>query len=254
MVNVIEKEMLSVSRMKLYLRCPLAFSMKYIQGISVPINGNMLIGKCVHKGAEIALKKKIDTKVDAPLDFLLDVYSTTFDEALKQEDVEFGEDDPGKLKDEGANCIKLYHSEIAPGIVPVAAEQKFVIEFQNVEYGFLGFIDVLDSEDYIHDLKVTKRSFSDSTAAEDLQLTAYCIGYKSLTSRHPKGVVFDVLVRNKTPKVQRIVAPPRTEEQLQRFLKLVGSVSESIKLGVFYPCEDSLRCSWCSYKSHCKSW
>ena len=44
------------------------------------------------------------------------------------------------------------------------------------------------------------------------------------------------MVRTKQPKAQTLQSPPRTQEQLTRFLKLLGSIARAIKTGIFYRC------------------
>ena len=42
----------SPSRLGLWIRCPLAFKFRYIDGIRSPTNANMFIGKMCHSGLE----------------------------------------------------------------------------------------------------------------------------------------------------------------------------------------------------------
>jgi len=42
----------SASRLALWLKCPLALRLRYIDGVSTPTNPNMFLGKVVHSGLE----------------------------------------------------------------------------------------------------------------------------------------------------------------------------------------------------------
>ena len=103
-------------------------------------------------------------------------------------------------------------------------------------------------------LKTAKRSYPQDSAQTDIQLTAYNLAYKYIKGEEPKSLCFDVMVRTKQPKVQTLQSPPRTQDQLTRFLKLLGSIARAIKTGIFYPCENQQVCSWCGYKEICKKW
>ncbi|MCB4791258.1 MAG: PD-(D/E)XK nuclease family protein [Elusimicrobia bacterium] len=255
MVNVIEKEMLSISRIKMFLRCPLQYYFKYVEGIKTPSNGALLLGKSVHKALEVNYKEKVKSRKDLPLDLLYEIHSTSFDELTKAEEVIFDEaEDPGKLKDCGIACLKAYYEEIAPTIFPVEVESHFILEFENVPYAFQGYIDIIDEQGFIRDHKCVKRSYAVNAAEEDIQLTGYNLAFKFLKGKEPTGLVFDCMVKTKVPKVNSVSCGPRSEQQLNRFLKLIGSVSEAMKSGLFYPAEGSMVCSYCDFKDHCRKW
>lgn len=247
------KELLSVTRVKMFLRCPLQYYYRYCEGIKIPPDAGLTLGKAVHAGLEVNYTQKISSFIDLPLNYVLDIYSTEF-EKLVQEEINFGEDEPGDVKDLGVECLSVYHKELSPKIQPVSVEERFVLEFENVSYGFQGYLDLVDSEGNIRDSKTSKRSYAIDAAEKDLQLTAYNLGYKYIKGKEPKSLIFDVIVKNKIPKVQTIISPPRNESQLNRLLKIIGSVSQSIKTGIFYPCENPITCSWCGYKKLCERW
>lgn len=255
MVIAIEKDMLSISRIKMFLRCPLQFCFRYIEGIRIPADGALLLGKSVHKALEVNYKQKIATRVDLPVEQLYEIHATSFDEMKAAEEVVFDEDeDPGKLKDCGVACLKAYCTDLSPCIQPVSVEEHFVLEFDNVPYAFQGYLDIIDEKGFIRDHKCVKRSYAANAAEEDIQLTGYNLAYKYLKGKEPAGLVFDCMVKNKVPKVMSVSSGPRSERQLNRFLKVLGSVAEAIKSGIFYPAEGSMACSWCGYKDRCKSW
>ena len=88
----------------------------------------------------------------------------------------------------------------------------------------------------------------------DIQLTAYNLAYRFLKGENPKSLCIDVMVKNKKAKVQTIEAGPRSEQQLKRFLRLLGSIAYAVKQGVFYPCENAQVCGYCGYSRLCRKW
>ena len=226
-------EHLSTTSLKMYLRCPLQFMFRYVKGLKIPPVGAIVLGKSVHRGLEENYKHKQQTKKDLSLPKVLEAYSAFFDQEKQQQEIDWEGENPGKLKDEGTGLIKVYHKEIAPPIQPLAVEEEFILEFENVPYTLKGYLDLIDQSKRIRDTRTTRRSYPQDSAQSDIQLTAYNLAYKYLKGEEPKALCFDVMVRTKQPKVQSLECPPRTQEQLTRFLKLLGSIARAIKTGIF---------------------
>jgi CRISPR/Cas system-associated exonuclease Cas4 (RecB family) len=247
-------EHLSVTSLKMMLRCPLQFMFRYVKGLKIPPVGAIVLGKSVHRGLEENFRHKQQSKKDLSLSKVLEAYSSFFDLEKQQEEIDWEGENPGKIKDEGVSLIKVYHKEIAPPIQPLAVEEEFILEFENVPYTLKGYLDLVDQNKTIRDTKTARRSYPQDAAQTDIQLTAYNLAYKYLKGEEPKSLCFDIMVRTKQPKVQTLQSPPRTQAQLTRFLKLLGSIARAIKTGIFYPCENQQVCSWCGYREVCKKW
>mgnify|MGYP000017523799 CR=1 FL=1 len=252
--NGFDFQHLSVTSIKMYLRCPLQFMFRYVKGLKIPPVGAIVLGKSVHKGLEENYRHKQKTEKDLPLPKVLEAYAAFFDLEKQQEEIDWEGENPGKIKDEGIGLLKVYHKEIAPPIQPLAVEEEFILEFENTPYTLKGYLDLVDQNKTIRDTKTAKRSYPQDSAQTDIQLTAYNLAYKYLKGEEPKSLCFDIMVRTKQPKVQTLQSPPRTQEQLTRFLKLLGSIARAIKTGIFYPCENQQVCSWCGYREVCKRW
>lgn len=250
-----QKKMLSISRMRTLILCPAKYFMKYEMGISVATTPSLYLGKVLHSCAEFVMKAKIDTKADMDLKKVLEVYDSNFSQMQKNEEVDFGEEDPGELKDDGIRLIEVYMKEVCNRIDPIEVESKFVIDFPDQSFGFTGLIDVIDRNGMIRDLKSSRKSYSPDVIDEDFQLTGYSLAYRYLHgNKNPAGVAFDVLVRCKNPKSQLLTSGPRSEQQLNRFMKTMKAVSNTIDSANWYPCEQKIYCGSCSYAEHCKKY
>jgi len=178
-------------------------------------------------------------------------FSTVWDVESKETD--FKPDEvPGKLKDEGIKLVGKYLENIAHKIKPKEIEKGFELAFDNVPYTLKGVIDLIEEDGTIVDHKCSKRSPSQIDIDRDIQVSAYHLGYKSLFGRDPKGLRYDYVVRNKTPKTVQCTTK-RSQEALNRFLKLVGHVSKAIENDIYYP-NESMMCSTCGYKDLCRKW
>lgn len=242
---------LSVTQLKMYLRCPLQYKFRYIDGLKIPPASALTLGKSIHSALEVNYIRKIKTKDDLPIKQLTDLFSDFWDSGVKE--TVFEEDEkPGQVKDEGIGLISAYHKQVSPAIQPKIVEKEFELSFQNVDYTLKGRLDLVDSQDIIIDHKTTKRSMPEDSAANDIQLTCYAFAYRQVFGLQENALRFDVMVRNKIPKIQQLPTQ-RTQEDIDRFLKILAYVSKAIKTGIFYPNENHF-CGMCGYKELCRGW
>jgi putative RecB family exonuclease len=247
-----ESKHISVSQIKMFLRCPLQYKYRYIDNLKIPPTSSLTLGKSIHAAIEGNYSQKIETKLDLPSEKVLDLFSDRWE--MEAAETVFNEDEKaGTTKDDGIKMITVYHEQISPTIQPKLVEQEFNLSFENVSYTLKGIIDLVTIDEKIVDHKTAKRSMVDADVTSNIQLTCYSLAYRSLFGTPERELRFDVMVRTKIPKLQQI-STLRTQSDIDRFLKLVGYVSKAIQSGIFYPCEDRQTCSWCSYRRICKSW
>ena len=133
---------LSITQIKMFLRCPLQYFFRYKKGIKIPPNSSMTMGRCVHQTIEDLYKKRID-KIDITEEELKERFSSHWAEESKS--TEFKQDEkPGELKDEGIRLISKYLEDIAPTVKPKEIEKKFELKFENAPYTLVGIIDLIE--------------------------------------------------------------------------------------------------------------
>jgi len=248
---MLPKQHLSASQVNMYLRCPRQYYYRYVEGIKLPPRSAMTFGKATHSAIEFNLKQKKETREDLKLNDVQEYFAATFEELASE--TEFAKDeDPGQMKDEGIVIVSLHHTEVAPKIQPIEVEEEFIVEFENADYVFKGFIDTVDEQGFIRDTKTANRRPAKTAATQSLQLTAYALGYRLKYGEEEKGLVLDYLVRNKKP-VYVPLEDTRTQRQIDRFLNIVGYVAEGIKTKLFFPNVTGMLCSeqWCGYWDRC---
>jgi putative RecB family exonuclease len=246
------KDFISATQIKMFLRCSLQYRYRYLDGLKIPPVGAIILGRSIHKGLEVNYSQKKETKTDLPISRVVEIYSDSFDRAGKEEEVNWEGENPGRIKDSGVGLIEAYQNDIAPAVQPLSVEEEFNLEFQNVSYVLKGYLDLVDQNKVIRETKTANRSYSADSAMTDIQLTAYNLAWKYLKGEDPVSLCFDVLVKTKKPKVQTVVSTCRTNEQLNRFLKLLGNIAKAIQSGIFYPCENQQVCRWCGYAELCR--
>lgn len=100
--------------------------------------------------------------------------------------------------------------------------------FENVPYTLKGYLDLVDQNKIIRDTKTSKRSYPEDAAQTDLQLTAYSLAFRTFEGRQEQSLRFDVMVKNKTIKIQQI-STARSQEDINRFLKIFAYVAKAIQ-------------------------
>ncbi len=254
------KKHYSISQLLTYLKCPLHYYFRYIEGLKIPPRSAMILGTSVHAALEHNFKQKIESKKDLKVNDLLDVYSTSFDLA-KPETLWEKDENPSEIKDSGIDLVRAYHTgkdkkgepmifrefnpstrkyekriikPLSPTIQPIMVEEPFEVKFENdVDYIFVGRMDLVDDKYRIRDTKTSAKSPTQDQVDTDLQMTAYSLGFRVKTGRVEKSLVMDYLVKNHFPKLMS-VETKRTDDDIQRLLKILAQISGAIDKGVFY--------------------
>ena len=252
--TVASKPHLSASSIGMFLKCPRQYEFRYMQKIKSPPNAAMTQGSVVHKAVETNFRQKIETGVDLPLDSVKDACADAHKDMFTK-DVILGEGDTiGKLKDQAVSLVEIHHKEIAPRVQPAAVEQKFNLDLgEEFPFTLLGFIDLVEKDGTIADLKVKGKRVSQADLDEDMQFTCYSLARRIITGEAEPGMRMDILLKNKIPKAVQMTTT-RTNADCRFFLGQVEQVGNAIKTGIFYPNTNGWHCSenWCGYWDMCK--
>lgn len=232
------RDHISVSQLRMYLRCPAQYYFNYVKDIKVPSSGPLVLGKAVHAALEYYFWEKIFIGTGAQSADVLDVYSEAFEKERLY--AVWDDEDPSKTKDEGVELIKLYLAETAPQVIPLAVEKKFEVPVAGTV--LLGYIDLITADGKIIDHKVVSKTPPENKVREDIQLTAYAMGYREMFGAMPVEVQLNFMVRNKVPKLVERTAN-REEEDIKRFIRLAEGVVKAIRAGIYYPNPDNFMCS-----------
>jgi len=237
---------ISFSQINMYLRCGMQYWFRYVEGIKLPPPGAVALGKSVHRAIEYNYQNKIMSGRDEALSTLQDLFVDTFREEAPN--ALWDEEKPENAEKDGLGLVKTFRQEVAPETFPRAVEKEFNLTFQNVDYKLKGVIDVIDWSGIIIDHKTTKKSYTQDQVETDLQLTLYAL------AQGTEDVGFDVLVRTKTPKAQRLRSK-RDDHTKQRALAIIAYVMDGIYKNTFLPARPSdWWCSprWCGYWDLCQ--
>jgi len=244
---------LSYSQINTYRTCGMRYYFRYVLGKKIPPPWTFALGKSCHQGLQYNFQQKITTRKDLPLSQVLDAYDFAF-EVQKQQEVDWQDKKPGKVKDIGVKLVSLHHKERCPLIQPVAVEDKVEIPFENVDYHFIAYLDLIDDAQFIVDFKTSQKTPTEDKALISDQLTAYALAYRVKYGMTEAGVRLEYLVNTKEPKIVLLKAK-RTSEEIDHFLETVARVAEGIEKEVFVPTsENSIFCNArsCGYYQLCR--
>lgn len=253
-----KKKHLSPSQMNMYLRCSAQYYFRYIEGLKLPPKSAMTFGSSVDAGLNHNFSQKIGSKKDLKVNELLDAFSTAFE--IGKQTTEWEKDEnPAEIKDGGVILLKKYHKEIAPKIQPIAVQEQLKIEFNDFDYDFLGYADLIDESGVIIDNKTSGKSPAKEGEGfrvapdHDVQLSAYALGYRLKFHKPEAGLRVDYLIRTKEPKFIQVPLL-KTNADVDYLLRLIGYVVDAIQKEVFIPNRGNMLCSprWCGYYDACK--
>lgn len=247
---------LSYSRVSAYCHCPLKYKFRYVDKLEAPRNMNLMFGSLVHELLELYNKAAINGEEPNNQDiedWLPDVWSNILAEGEREEDAEtkaYGEQarllvqtylsDPDRPEVESAETLH------------VTEEPVLITDFD--KYWLQGYIDgTIDFKPdraKILDYKTSSRAWSEYKAPNEFQPDFYGL----LLGVDEIDMFYEVLIKTKTPKIQRIVEH-RTKRQIHRAIKLIRQFAKGIENEIFYPVKGNL-CTpaYCEYYDQCQEW
>jgi CRISPR/Cas system-associated exonuclease Cas4 (RecB family) len=250
----------SYSAISQYLRCPLQYYFQRVLGIPSKSTGSGLaLGSAVHAGLAEYHRRVMEREEISP-EAVTKALRDDWQERETRETIQFRD---GDTRDDciaqGVHLLELYLKEPPPERI-VAVEQRFMAPLCNsrgeyLETPLVAITDLITgTEDglRVQEFKTSGRAYSESDVASSLQPTCYVHAVRECLGQEP-SVEYTVLVKTKTPKVQRLQTS-RYAEDCGRLGDLVQSIQRAVDLGIFYPVESPMNCSTCAYRQPCRDW
>ena len=237
--------LLSPSQANCYLMCSAKWWFKYGLGLPDPKGGSLVRGLAVHKVIETWFRATM-AGAAPEIEDMREPYDAAWD-ALSA-DASFAEgDDIGELKRQGAALLRRYLEDVAPQIRPAKLEQRVVGEIGGVKVQ--GYIDILDVDGRVIDVKTAAKSPSRVDPSYAFQLATY----RQLCPGASGKVRLDTLVATKTPKVVTTEYEVTAADQLMT-QTLYPRVREGIREGLYLPNRGCNLCSrkYCNFAGACE--
>lgn len=254
---------ISSSALVLLMTCGIAFRKRYIERIPEPRNIRAVIGTGAHKGREVNLKQKVESQTDLAQDQTMDAARDSVNDAFDVAEIMMDDDFAGKPRevargqavDISVSCAELDYRTFQVGIMPKEVEVVKRVEFPQLGMDLVGKLDVVDLDDWIHDLKTGKRAKNERFVQTDPGLTTYGVLKYCTDGSLPNGYTVENVVAGSKGVRALTFTATRTEEQLNRMLARYHAAMLLIKAGRFIPCSPGFwKCDprYCGYHPTCE--
>ncbi len=250
----------SYSAISQFLACPLRYYFQRVIGLqATTVSSGLVLGSAVHH-ALAEYHRGLQAGRPVNRDCLHDALVRGWEHREAEGTVIFKS---GDSKDDsialGAALVDVYLQEPPPEKI-VQVEQAIIAPMHNSQGEFLetplvavaDLITTVSDGLKVHEFKTSGRAYSETEANTSLQPTCYVNAVQE-TFGESARVEYTVLVKTRTPKVQRLEAV-RHEEDLGRLGDIVQTIERAVQAGVFYPVESPLNCSSCPYRQPCREW
>jgi len=252
-----EKPHLSYSQINTYLTCPLKYKFHYIDALEPAfVSSALSFGGSIHE-AVAAFHQSIMERDSLSVGNMVDIYRQVWESQSKEQAIRFfnGETEDTLLTKAKA-MLDVYREGHDPSVQIVGVEEFFEVNLGKRIPPLLGVIDIIevasDGAAIVADLKTAARKYSDQTVQSNLQLTSYSLGAQALGFNGDTRFRLDVLLKTQNPELIRYEST-RNDADRERFLKLVKSVWQGIRKGVFFPKAD-WQCGQCAFAGPCGQW
>ena len=237
-------EILSPSQANTFLNCSAKWWFKYGAGLPDPKGGSLVRGLAVHKTIERWFKLILQGATP-DIEDMREPYDDAW-EALSADASFAADDDIDEVKRSGAVLLRKYLEEVAPEIRPAALEQQVLGEIGGVKVR--GYIDIVDVDGTIVDVKTAAKSPSGISSDYAFQLATY----RQLLPAANGKARLDTLVATKTPKLVKIEYEVTDADQ-RLTCSLYPRVREGIREGLYFPNRNSNLCSrkYCNFADAC---
>ena len=261
MKTTIQRPHWSYSSISQYLKCPLQYYFERVLRLpKKTISDAQVLGSSVH-AALAHYHRQHQAGKPVPDSQVQEVFVASWEEHCRQAEIVHASnrstEDNLSL---GLILLETYLKEPPPTKI-VAIEQPMLAPIVNsqgdvLEKPLLVVLDLITRQDdgtlRVNEIKTSGRAYSQSEVATSLQPTCYANALYQLMGEEPT-VELTVLVKTRTPKLQRIEAI-RTIPDFGRLGDLVDVVERAVEAEIFYPQESPLNCSSCSYFRECREW
>lgn len=256
---------ISPSRLNLWLRCPLAFKAKYIDGIVPPPTPSLFVGKRVHDALEVFYRHRHLGVVDFGVEGAVKRVRDSWDQAAEAEAMKFESVQESEiLRQQTIGLVTVYLEQMAgAGEIPLAVETSMEAPLicpdtgEDLGIPLTGIVDlVVDDRDgpLICDFKTAAKSAAPFEVTHEIQLTSYSYLYRRATGLEEGALEIRSLIKTRTPKIERHRYGSRSGAHFRRLFAVVRAYLDDLDANrfVFRP---GFGCVVCDFRDGlCREW
>lgn len=253
---------LSASQLSMFERCPEQWRRRYVLHDKERPAAALVWGSADHEAHELNFRQKIASHEDIPVDDVKVAFAEAFDRRAAEDDIDWGDDGPDKLKDAGVELVAAYHRQVSPTVQPVDVEKQFELVLPGVPVPVHGRIDV------VTELPAIERKTAKSKPARDEAKPSWRVQGILYQLVEQRPVAWHVSVKTKTPAVYTPAEMPGLAiavdaRRLAVARALIRTTAGAIRsfYDRFGPEQawpgalgDDWACSYCGFKQTCAWW
>ncbi|MCE9553846.1 MAG: PD-(D/E)XK nuclease family protein [Planctomycetes bacterium] len=255
---------ISPSRLGLFLKCPLAFRLRYVNGIRSPTSPPQFVGKVVHAGLEAHYRHRM-LGLALDRDCLTNRVVRCWEQAVSDENMAFASvSQETALKSQAIGLIRAYLLQLpADEPRPLAVEATMEVPLidpstgENLGIPLLGVVDlILGAPDgpTICDFKTSSKAAPPHEITHELQLTSYAWLFRQTTGMAESSLEIRSLIKTKKPKVKIHSYSARSNRHFRRLFSIVHEYLDALDSGRFNY-RPGWGCSMCDFRdSRCRTW
>jgi putative RecB family exonuclease len=254
----------SPSRLSLWLKCPLAFKLKYIDGVCLPTPPALFLGKQVHAGMEWYYRNRL---LGSPVTFeaLCRFLQHDWDRSVAAESMRFRSvAEETQLQSKVVQLLQTYLAKVAsetarPLGVEIAVEAPLIDPRTGEDLGIplVGVIDLVLKEDsgpVIIDFKTAARAQNMLELSYEIQCGCYSYLFRQTTGMPEAALEIRRLVKTQPPQISFHRWPARSSSHLGRLFAVIRAYLENCQSRRFIY-RPGLSCSSCDFREpHCRTW
>ena len=256
---------ISPSRLNLWLRCPLAFKLKYVDGIIPPITPSLFIGKRVHDALEVFYRHRHLGVIDFGVAGAVQRVTDSWEQAVEAEAMKFNSvHECDALRQQAIDLVTVYLQQMADaGEIPLAVETSMEAMLidpdtgENLGIPLTGIVDlVVDDRDgpLICDFKTAAKSAAPFEVTHEIQLSSYAYLYRDGSGLEEGGLEIRSLIKTKVPKIEFHRYKARSDIHFRRLFAVIRAYLDDLDSNrfVFRP---GFGCGICDYRDgSCRDW
>jgi hypothetical protein len=240
-VPVAVADVLSPSQCKTFLQCTARWYFKYVEHLPDVCTGTLALGRAVHAAVATYFRYRLQHGRVPPIAEILETYGDVIRHELNSAELREDED-PAEIASTGARCVEVYLAEATPTITPALVEHPIAGEIGGVRVR--GYIDLMDTDGRIIDLKTASKKPAGITADYKLQLAIYVMSTPGAHSAR-----LDTITKQKTP--QWVPQSYVIDHGERRYVEtLLPFLQDGMKDGRYWPARDHNLCS----RKYCPFW
>lgn len=248
---------ISPSRLNLWLRCPLAFKLRYIDGIRSPTSPSLFLGKVVHAGLETYYRHR-QVKVGLAIKDVVASVDSGWGLVVDEEEMTFAStDEEAATRKKAIDLVTAYLRQVdvdesKPLAVETRLEAPLVDPFTGEGLGIplLGIVDLVLSGDdglVIIDFKTASKSGPPYEIIHEVQLSAYSYLFRMTSPQTEDALEIRSLVKTKVPKIEFHRYAARTDAHYRRLFRIVRAYLDDLDHGGFVH-RPGFGCTMCDFR------